>query len=184
MKICSYCKKEKTLRNFSFDRNTKSGFSSYCKECKSEHDRANYLKNNNTYVAYRKQHRDKINAYNKKYYKENKRYYEKRYIQLRDRYRELSEKYRRTDEGRARTNALGARRRARRLRQTPQWADLEGILFFYMMCPAGYHVDHIIPLQGKEVSGLHVLENLQYLPPSENSRKGNKLLLTREVPNE
>ena len=59
-------------------------------------------------------------------------------------------------------------------RATPKWADLDAIKQFYMNCPDSMTVDHIIPLRGKNVSGLHVANNLQYLTASENSRKYNK----------
>jgi len=57
--------------------------------------------------------------------------------------------------------------------RTPKWANIEQIKEFYRNCPYGYHVDHIIPLRGKNVSGLHVIENLQYLPAIENINKSN-----------
>ena len=50
----------------------------------------------------------------------------------------------------------------------------EMITKFYKSCPKGYEVDHIIPLNGKSVSGLHCLNNLQYLTPPENRIKSNK----------
>lgn len=67
-----------------------------------------------------------------------------------------------------------AKRRAAKLDRTPKNADINAIKEFYKNCPEGYHVDHIIPLQGKNVSGLHIISNLQYLTPEENTRKGNK----------
>lgn len=65
-------------------------------------------------------------------------------------------------------------RRSDKLKRTPKWTNLKDIEIFYANCPKGYHVDHIIPLKGKDVSGLHVLENLQYLPAIDNIKKGNK----------
>jgi hypothetical protein len=67
-----------------------------------------------------------------------------------------------------------ATERAVRLQRVTKWADIDVIKEFYLNCPDGFHVDHIIPLRGKLVSGLHVIENLQYLPAKENLSKGNK----------
>lgn len=72
---------------------------------------------------------------------------------------------------------LAAKSKAReclKLKRIPVWADLDAIREFYKLCPEGYHVDHIIPLQAEKASGLHVLENLQYLPAFENISKRNK----------
>lgn len=69
-----------------------------------------------------------------------------------------------------------ARRRLVVKQQCPKWADKEKIKEIYMNRPEGYHVDHIIPLRGKLVSGLHTQDNLQYLTISENSRKNNKFI--------
>lgn len=67
-----------------------------------------------------------------------------------------------------------AKRHVQKLLRTPKWADLKAIKEFYMRCPKGMEIDHIIPLQGKDISGLHVLENLQYLTPKKNRSKGNR----------
>ena len=58
--------------------------------------------------------------------------------------------------------------------RTPKWADLEKIRAIYTNCPDGQHVDHIVPLRGRTVSGLHVENNLQYLSSAQNLHKSNK----------
>jgi hypothetical protein len=58
-------------------------------------------------------------------------------------------------------------------KQMPLWANETKIKDIYLKRPIGYHVDHIIPLQGKLVCGLHVENNLQYLPAKENMAKHN-----------
>lgn len=67
-----------------------------------------------------------------------------------------------------------ARYRAQKLNATPPWADLAAIKSIYKNCPAGYHVDHVIPLRGVNVCGLHIAENLAYLDAVENLLKSNK----------
>ena len=62
------------------------------------------------------------------------------------------------------------------IRQRPKWANMKKIMEIYVNRPEGYHVDHIIPLRGKTVSGLHVESNLQYLPALENMKKHNTFL--------
>ncbi len=71
-------------------------------------------------------------------------------------------------------NAQQAYRKALQLKATPKWADIGKIREIYQNCPSGYHVDHIIPLRGKNICGLHIETNLQYLPAQENLKKSNK----------
>lgn len=66
-----------------------------------------------------------------------------------------------------------SKRRALLKQRLPKWAAMNKIKEIYVNRPEGMHVDHIIPLQGVNVSGLHVPENLQYLPASENLKKHN-----------
>ena len=78
------------------------------------------------------------------------------------------------EENPGRGAAIQAKRRASKLQRTPSWANNAAIKRFYLECPPGMTVDHVIPLQGKNVSGLHVEYNLQYLSPVENSTKNNR----------
>jgi len=72
--------------------------------------------------------------------------------------------------------AYAAKHRAKQLNAIPTWADLAAIERLYTEAAAtGMHVDHVYPLLGKTVCGLHVADNLQLLPPLENLKKGNRL---------
>lgn len=81
-------------------------------------------------------------------------------------------------------NANKAKRRAHKIQATPKWLTKEQfkqILVFYTNAKQlekdtkiKYHVDHIVPLQGKNVCGLHVPWNLQLLTETENLQKSNK----------
>ena len=79
-----------------------------------------------------------------------------------------------------------AKRKASQLQRTPKWLtkdDLWLIEEAYSLAQLrtnlfgiDWHVDHIIPLQGKLVSGLHVPSNIQVIPATENVKKSNKHL--------
>ena len=79
------------------------------------------------------------------------------------------------EEQRALNAATQARYRARHgnVRAYAKGADISLIREFYKNRPEGYEVDHIIPLSK---GGLHHQDNLQYLTPEDNKKKGSKLL--------
>lgn len=68
------------------------------------------------------------------------------------------------------------RRRNLHLKQAfPNWANRELICLIYQQAQLlKQEVDHIIPLRGKFVSGLHVETNLRIIPKSLNCKKGNR----------
>lgn len=83
-------------------------------------------------------------------------------------------------------NAALAKRKAAKKLATPAWANLAAIEAFYKEAARltketgiRHEVDHIIPLQGEFVCGLHHEGNLQILTRSENARKRNKYSVER-----
>lgn len=74
-------------------------------------------------------------------------------------------------------------RKLEKIKRTPPWLskeDIKQITLLYKEASrltsetgVSHHVDHIIPLRGKMVSGLHVPSNLQILRADENMSKGN-----------
>lgn len=169
MKKCGGpCKLLKSLSCFTKDKRQKDGLDRRCKDCKA----ANYARID-------KEHRK---AWRKQYYEKNKeselhKCAEYRNLHREERSRYIAEYYKKFPE---RGAAKTAKYRANKLKATPIWitdAQLDQMVVIYENCPDGCHVDHIIPLQGKLVKGLHVPWNLQYLPAKENQRKGNRINL-------
>jgi len=148
LKWCTNCQKAKPLEDFYTDNSTSTGKTWGCKPCMDRKGKDwqenNPEKDKTARARYQKANQDKINS------------------QQRERLRGGKGAY------------YCAKYRGAKLQRTPSWADLEKIKEVYANCPEGYHVDHIIPLQGEMVSGLHVETNLQYLTAEENLKKGNK----------
>lgn len=90
--------------------------------------------------------------------------------------------YRQANKGKI--NALVSARKKYIKQRTPKWVNTEEMWLIKevydlstkrtKMTGFVWHVDHIIPLQGKTVSGLHVMANLQVIPGVDNIRKKNK----------
>lgn len=99
--------------------------------------------------------------------------------------KEVHARYRAIDPARARAKIVGYR--TKKSEAMPKWLTEEDrlkILEVYaeaarLTIETGilHHVDHIIPLQGEIVSGLHVPWNLQAIPAKDNLSKSNKLEL-------
>ena len=78
--------------------------------------------------------------------------------------------------------AYEGKRRAMQLQRTPAWdphahlivAKYQLAAMLSQASGTQHHVDHIIPLQGRKVSGLHVFSNLRVIPGSDNVKKSNK----------
>jgi hypothetical protein len=90
--------------------------------------------------------------------------------------------YRQANKGKI--NALVAARKKHIKQRTPKWFGLEErwvVKEVYELAASrtkmmwfAWHVDHIVPLQGDIVSGLHVMNNLQVIPGVDNIKKKNR----------
>jgi hypothetical protein len=128
-----------------------------------------------------------IASYQKQYWETNKNrkivYDQEYYLSNKDKRSVQQKEYYASNKGKS--AARNAKRRAKKLQATPNWltdsdiAEIEELYLcariFKLYTGEDYHVDHIIPLQGKNVCGLHVPWNLQVIPAKENLSKSNKI---------
>lgn len=161
------------------------------KERIKEVKRLYYLKNKTRLQKVRKQYyldnAEKIKKASKEYYSNNKETvintHKKWYQENKDKRAISCKEYR--DNNRDKCNHWAARRRASKLQATPPWITKEHIKeieYFYILAKelnwlseVPLEVDHIVPLQGKDVCGLHVPWNLQILDQVTNRAKWNNL---------
>lgn len=189
-KLCSKCRVEKPASDFYANKRMTSGLSSYCVICHKKNG-ANTKKITRSdpifktkELAYKKEYRartvEKRKEYMQQWHKKNKEAQLEYLKQYRLDNKEYFTQY--SKDNRSRILAHTRKRQASLLQRTPPWLDRVSFAemeFTYEYCGAlrsiglKYEVDHIVPLQGKVVSGLHVPWNLQVISEFDNRSKAN-----------
>jgi hypothetical protein len=176
-KICTKCKKNRPFYEFYKSKLGKYKLKAKCKRCQAAESVIYQQNNKEKIAAYgrkrRKEKAGKISAQRARYIAENK-----------ERFKEYRKQW--VKENIGKVNAKTAKRRAQKRNATPKWltkVHWEQIEAFYTKAAKlkqetgiPHEVDHIIPLQGNEVRGLHVPWNLQVITKSENRHKSRKIL--------
>lgn len=172
-KECTKCRDVKSLELFAKHSKNKDGLNFWCKQCMSDYRRS-YNQTKKAKAASRasslkhhKANRDRLVADMKVYHQDNR----DRILSRQKEYYEQNLPYM------LQRASVGRGERAKR---NVSWANQQLIDAYYIeakrleeLTGIQFHVDHIIPLQGDLVSGLHVETNLQLLPAHENIGKSN-----------
>lgn len=202
LKTCSACKECKPPNDFNKNKSKPDGLGTECRQCRRVYDKKYREQNFETIRAasrvYYQLNKEARKEYNQNYYRLNSEKICKSVAQYSQKHPEVaakagkkwSEKNKVKERERLRKyqadnpHKMLARKtkyRATQLNATPAWSNASEIVDFYEAARAfriytgqEYHVDHIVPLQGKTVCGLHVPANLQVLTGSDNISKGNR----------
>jgi len=161
-----------------------------CVICETEKARKAYTKDPNKNLLSQKKWREKTPEYQKqrnKIYKLQNADKVKQYLQnWRKKNAPTQKDYKKqwVEQNRGAKNASLMRRHAAKMQRMPNWLTDDDHWFIKeiydlatlrsTMTGVKWHVDHIVPLQGENVSGLHVPWNLQVIPATENMSKGNR----------
>lgn len=172
MKTCSKCKESKSESEFNKKSDAKDGLYPLCKLCVK-------AKNAARVAADPEKNKRQVYEWNIKNI-ERRREIARSYANRNpEKMAERSAKWQKENPGRvaAKTNAY----EAAKIRAIPSWANLQKISEIYdeasMLAKEtgiDYHVDHVIPLRGKTVCGLHCEANLMILEAIKNRSKGNR----------
>ena len=173
MRTCKKCLQEKDLDAFKTHSN---GHRHVCKKCQYVMEMTNPTAHANRIARMQKYRASDKGIQTEKIYNTSEKGKISRFTAIR--------KYDKTPTGYIVKRATTAKRRAARMNRTPAWlTDFDKLKIKCIYSVAAmltrenkeeWTVDHIIPLQGKLVSGLHVPSNLQVMRGSENYAKINK----------
>ncbi len=144
--------------------------------------REKYRKTEEGKAAFKKAREKYLLSNQEKRLQTSKRYYERNKSKCQESSRRyIKENF---DKVRAVKTAAQKKRHSGKILRTPHWLAPEHIEAMklrykearWMTNRTGvkHHVDHIVPLNGSNVSGLHVPWNLRVIPARENMRRGNK----------
>lgn len=168
-KWCNDCKKLMPLESFYKDKNSPDGKDYFCKSCRKRRKLSRKAKEDAYQREYRKNARDRRLKYSRDFNKNNKDYFRN--------WRAVNT---------SKTRAYAQSYKFRKKSGTPDWlteeqlSQIESVYSHARDCEIvsgeKYHVDHIIPIKGENICGLHVPWNLQVLPADVNIRKSNRVI--------
>ncbi len=187
-KFCHRCEVTKASTEFHKDRTKLDGLHTLCKTCKEVAQKKWRLANSRTEYQkqYRVENRESLLEGKKQWYRDN---LDRHKANMKSWAKNNKEDYS-AIQHRYRLNNLGkfaskeTKRRAIKLSALPKWlnkaqqVEIEYMYLYNQIMPGDWHVDHIVPLQGEKICGLHIPGNLQILSATANLVKHNKF---REV---
>lgn len=175
-RTCRICHTEKSITEFGKHKTYKDGIDTMCRPCLRAYRKRSWDADPERYRGYGKKYKtankELILERNKKYVEQNREVRKTTMRSYRQKTKDMQAEYVR-------------RRQAAKMQRTPKWLTEDDVWVMreaYKLAKIrtnmfgfSWHVDHILPLQGKTVSGLHVPTNLQVIPWIENVRKHNKV---------
>lgn len=172
MRVCTRCQEPKNLAEFNADCRGPGGLNTGCRPCiaryKAEWRTANREKANSYGRKYTERNPERVRASKLVYFEANKE-------------KALAAARKWQAENTHARNAATARRYVRKKQATPPWACRYIIEWYYFdalwmteQTGVAHQVDHVVPLRGKTVCGLHCEDNLQVIPAAANHRKHAK----------
>lgn len=169
LKTCSKCGVGKSFSCFHVRRASPDGLAYKCRECVND-DSVKWRQNNaGAFKRWYQSNKHRRADYWKSWYQDNREQRSANYADWAKRNKHI-------------INAIVAKRTAAKFKATPSWANFDAIRAVYaraswLTVETGirHEVDHIYPLQGKTVCGLHCEANLQIISKIENIRKGNRM---------